>query len=174
MSDSVQPHRWQPTIKLMTGDFQAADWCLSRGCIGELPKPPASRALCQAKRASRAAFPSGCLAAQTKRWAQPHRQAFCLLCIAGGPWGAGLRVPLSSRPCVPSTCAGDLRELLRVPLRSQGYCGAGTRLSGPGGSVPDAPSCETFPDPSGLLFCPEILVVPGEKTPTGTAARGNP
>ena len=23
-----------------------------------------------------------------------------------------------------------LRELLRVPLRSQGYCGAGTRLSG--------------------------------------------
>ena len=27
-------------------------------------------------------------------------------------------------------CAGDLRELLRVPLRSQGYCGAGTRLSG--------------------------------------------
>ena len=26
--------------------------------------------------------------------------------------------------------AGDLRELPRVPLRSQGYCGAGTRLSG--------------------------------------------
>ena len=21
-------------IKLLTGDFQAADWCLSRGCIG--------------------------------------------------------------------------------------------------------------------------------------------
>ena len=34
----------------------------------KLPKPPASRALCQAKRAPRAAFPSGCLAAQTKRW----------------------------------------------------------------------------------------------------------
>ena len=33
-------------------------------------KPPASRALCQAKRAPRAAFPSGCLAAQTKRWAE--------------------------------------------------------------------------------------------------------
>ena len=31
---------------------------------------PASRALCQAKRAPRAAFPSGCLAAQTKRWAE--------------------------------------------------------------------------------------------------------
>ena len=39
-----------------------------------LPKPPASRALCQAKRAPRAAFPSGCLAAQTKRWVpQPER-----------------------------------------------------------------------------------------------------
>ena len=31
---------------------------------------------------------------------------------------------------VPSTCAGDLRELLRVPLRSQGYCGVGSGLSG--------------------------------------------
>ena len=31
---------------------------------------------------------------------------------------------------VPSTCAGDLRELLRVPLRSQGYCGVGRGLSG--------------------------------------------
>ena len=29
-----------------------------------------------------------------------------------------------------STCAGDLRELLRVPLRSQGYCGVGRGLSG--------------------------------------------
>ena len=28
------------------------------------------------------------------------------------------------------TCAGDLRELLRVPLRSQGYCGFGRGLSG--------------------------------------------
>ena len=34
---------------------------------------PASRALCQAKRAPRAAFPSGCLAAQTKRWAEGIR-----------------------------------------------------------------------------------------------------
>ena len=34
------------------------------------------------------------------------------------------------KPWVPSTYARDLRELLRVPLRSQGYCGAGTRLSG--------------------------------------------
>ena len=38
--------------------------------VCKLPKPPASRALCQAKRAPRAAFPSGCLAAQTKRWAE--------------------------------------------------------------------------------------------------------
>ena len=30
----------------------------------------ASRALCLAKRAPRAAFPSACLAAQTKRWAE--------------------------------------------------------------------------------------------------------
>ena len=36
--------------------------------LGCAPRPPASRALCQAKRAPRAAFPSGCLAAQTKRW----------------------------------------------------------------------------------------------------------
>ena len=35
-----------------------------------------------------------------------------------------------SKPWVHSNCAGDLRELLRVPLRSQGYCGAGTPLSG--------------------------------------------
>ena len=34
------------------------------------------------------------------------------------------------KPWVPSTCAGDLRELLRVPLRSQGYCGVGRGLSG--------------------------------------------
>ena len=25
---------WTVMIKLMTGDFQAADWCLSRSCIG--------------------------------------------------------------------------------------------------------------------------------------------
>ena len=31
---------------------------------------------------------------------------------------------------VPSTCAGDYRELLRVPLRRQGYCGVGRGLSG--------------------------------------------
>ena len=34
------------------------------------------------------------------------------------------------KPWVPSTSAGDLRELLRVPLRSQAYCGFGTGLSG--------------------------------------------
>ena len=38
--------------------------------VCKVPKPPASRALCQAKRAPRAAFPSACLAAQTKRWAE--------------------------------------------------------------------------------------------------------
>ena len=34
------------------------------------------------------------------------------------------------KPCVPSTCAGDLCELLRVSLRNQGYCGVGRGLSG--------------------------------------------
>ena len=34
------------------------------------------------------------------------------------------------KPWVPSTCAGYLRELLRVSLRNQGYCGVGQGLSG--------------------------------------------
>ena len=34
------------------------------------------------------------------------------------------------KPWVPSTCSADLRELLRVPLRNQGYCGVGSGLSG--------------------------------------------
>ena len=37
-------------------------------------------------------------------------------------------LPFSShgrKPRVPSTCACDLRELLIVPLRTQGYCGVG-------------------------------------------------
>ena len=34
------------------------------------------------------------------------------------------------KPWVPSTCAGDLRELLRVPLRSQGCCAVGWGLLG--------------------------------------------
>ena len=33
------------------------------------------------------------------------------------------------KPLVPSSCARDLRELLREPLRSQGYCGVGRGLS---------------------------------------------
>ena len=37
---------------------------------------------------------------------------------------------LGKNTWVPSTCAGDLREILRVPLRSQGYCGVGKDLSG--------------------------------------------
>ena len=36
----------------------------------------------------------------------------------------------SRKPWVHSTCASDRRELLRVPLRSQGYCGVGRGLSG--------------------------------------------
>ena len=53
--------------------------------VCKLPKPPASRALCQAKRAPRAALPSGCLAAQTKRWAE------------------GIRVPQATAPDPIST-----------------------------------------------------------------------
>ena len=34
-----------------------------------------------------------------------------------------------SKPWVPLTWAGDLKELLRVPMRSQGYCGVGSGLS---------------------------------------------
>ena len=34
------------------------------------------------------------------------------------------------KPWIPSTCASVFRELLRVPLRSQGYCGDGSGLSG--------------------------------------------
>ena len=34
------------------------------------------------------------------------------------------------KPWVPSTCAGDLMELLQVPLRSQGYCGVWRGLLG--------------------------------------------
>ena len=36
----------------------------------------------------------------------------------------------SRKPSFPSTSAGGLRELLRLPLRSQGYCGVGRGLSG--------------------------------------------
>ena len=35
------------------------------------------------------------------------------------------------KPWVPSTCAGDLRELVRVPLRSQGHCGLEGTLGTP-------------------------------------------
>ena len=41
------------------------------------------------------------------------------------------------KPWVPSTCAGDLMELLRVPLRSQGHCGVGRGLSGLHCPVPE-------------------------------------
>ena len=34
------------------------------------------------------------------------------------------------KPWVPSTCAVDLRQLLKVPLRSQGYCNVGKGLLG--------------------------------------------
>ena len=36
----------------------------------------------------------------------------------------------SRKPWVPSRCGGDLKELLRVPMRSQGYSGVGRGLSG--------------------------------------------
>ena len=35
-----------------------------------------------------------------------------------------------SKPWVPLTWADDLKELLRVPMRSQEYCGDGRGLSG--------------------------------------------
>ena len=36
----------------------------------------------------------------------------------------------SRKPSVPSTCDGDLRELLMVPMGSQGYCGVVRGFSG--------------------------------------------
>ena len=36
----------------------------------------------------------------------------------------------SRKPWVPSACDGDLRDFLRVPMRTQGYCGVGRGLSG--------------------------------------------
>ena len=33
------------------------------------------------------------------------------------------------KPCVPSTCDNQFRELLRVPMGSQEYCGVGRGLS---------------------------------------------
>ena len=33
------------------------------------------------------------------------------------------------KPCVPLACDGDLREILRVPMGSQEYCGTGKVLS---------------------------------------------
>ena len=52
---------------------------------------------------------------------------------ASGRVEEGLSRSLSGggrKPTVPSTCAGDLRELLMVLLRSQGNCGGGRGLSG--------------------------------------------
>ena len=47
-------------------------------------------------------------------------------------WEEGLSRSFSGhciKPRVPLTCACDLRELLRVPLRSQGYCAVWRGLS---------------------------------------------
>ena len=64
--------------------------------------------------------PALSLGGQATAWECSPGRSLCLF------YGGG------SKPWVHSNCAGDLRELLRVPLRSQGYCGAGTRLSGRG------------------------------------------
>ena len=53
--------KWQPTPVFLPGESQG--WQSLMGC----------HLCCQAKRAPRAAFPSGCLAAQTKRWAEGIR-----------------------------------------------------------------------------------------------------
>ena len=42
----------------------------------------------------------------------------------------GLSRVALAKPWVPSTCAGDLSELLRVPLRSQEYCRFGRAFLG--------------------------------------------
>ena len=49
-------------------------------------------------------------------------------CIEGGISGSFSNC--GRKPWVPSTCDSDLRELLRVPMGSQEYCGLGSGLSG--------------------------------------------
>ena len=48
--------------------------------------------------------------------------------IEGGIWRSFSSCGM--KPWVPSTCHGDLREVLWVPMRSQEYCGLGRNLSG--------------------------------------------
>ena len=45
-------------------------------------------------------------------------------------WNSAFLSSCGRKPCVPSTCDGDFRELLRVPMGSQEYCGVGRGLSG--------------------------------------------
>ena len=92
--------------------------------VCNLPKPPASRALCQAKRAPRAAFPSGCLAAQTKRWAEGFRVPAPL---AGGgsttargilrscPESACMWAPSNMRAAAPKSRVGRWAEWRACP-----------------------------------------------------------
>ena len=80
-----------------------------------LPKPPASRALCQAKRAPRAAFPSGCLAAQTKRWAEGIWLCDPMDCSPSGSSVHGtFQARILEKVAVPSPRGSSL-ESHRVP-----------------------------------------------------------
>ena len=100
----------------------------------KLPKPPATRALCQTKRAPRAAFPRGCLAAQTKRCAEGIRVPVPL--AAGGSSTAGVIL----RVCPESACQTGLLGAL-LQCRDLSMC------------------CEAFP----CAFSPSTAPVQGNQ-----------
>ena len=90
-------HKHYPGTRRHSGCRSQASLQKAQGPgVCKLPKPPASRALCQAKRAPRAAFPSGCLAAQTKRWAE------------------GIRVPAPLAGGGSTTARGKLRQATHI------------------------------------------------------------
>ena len=85
--------------------------------VCKLPKPPASRALCQAKRAPRAAFPSSCLAAQTKRWAPGQNTSR----ISASPGGTVLH-PEAPAPDGPQRLTAVISHCTRRAVREPAAC----------------------------------------------------
>ena len=117
------PLAWLRRSRLPFGPRSQASLQKAQGPgLCKLPKPPASRALCQAKRAPRAAFPSGCLAAQTKRWAEGISQGSHV----------SMRVARGSASWLSSHGRGlGPRDALKKD--SRGLCrGAAGRRSNPG------------------------------------------
>ena len=122
--------------------------------VCKLPKPPASRALCQAKRAPRAAFPSGCLAAQTKRWAEGIRVPVRGLASSCLP-----RRPLRGRLTVSSTLILQIWVITREGCRQlQGAIARKRQPLSAGLGQQDRPR----DDPPYSLICRRSGVTAGE------------